>query len=69
LGKDIYLNNLNNSYFKKEYDWLVKNASLYGFYQVYTSKENGREGYNIEKWHWSYNLLQKKYLKFYNEKY
>lgn len=71
-GTDIDLNNLNNSYFekgggKKEYNWLVNNANRYGFYQVYTSKENGRKGYNMEKWHWSYMPLAKKYLKFYNE--
>lgn len=71
-GTDIDLNNLNNSYFengqgKKEYDWLVKNANAYGFYQVYTSKTNGRTGYNLEKWHWSYLPLASAYLKFYND--
>ena len=70
-GTDIDLNNLNNSYFengtgKKEYDWLIENANIYGFYQVYTSKEDGRKGYNKEKWHWSYIPLSEKYLKFYN---
>lgn len=70
-GTDIDLNNLNNSYFeagkgKKEYDWLVKNASIYGFHQVYTSKKDGRKGYNMEKWHWSYLPLSQKYLTFYN---
>ena len=71
-GTDMDINNLNNSYFekgkgKKEYEWLVKNAAKYGFYQVYTSKENGRTGYNTEKWHWSYIPLAKEYLHFYNE--
>lgn len=71
-GTDIDINSLNNSYFtkgkgKKEYDWLVKNASKFGFYQVYTSKENGRTGYNEEKWHWSYVSLSSIYLKYYNE--
>ena len=70
-GTDIDLNNLNNSYFnkdqgKKEYEWLVKNANNYGFYQVYTPKESGRTGYNLENWHWSYLPLAKKYLDFYN---
>ncbi|MCG8795371.1 M15 family metallopeptidase [Tenacibaculum finnmarkense] len=69
-GTDIDLNNLNNSYFdtgkgKKEHDWLLKNAPLYGFYQVYTSKDMGRKGYHMEKWHWSYLPLSKKYLSFY----
>lgn len=70
-GTDIDINNLNNSYFengkgKKEYDWLVKNANTYGFYQVYTSKEQGRTGYNLENWHWSYLPLASKYLVYYN---
>ncbi len=71
-GTDMDINNLENSYFakgkgKKEYDWLVKNAKNYGFYQVYTSKANGRTGYNEEKWHWSYVPLSSVYLKFYNK--
>ncbi|APG66485.1 MULTISPECIES: M15 family metallopeptidase [Tenacibaculum] len=71
-GTDIDLNNLNNSYFdkgigKKEYDWLVKNANKYGFFQVYVSKVNGRKGYNIERWHWSYIPLSGEYLKHYRK--
>ena len=71
-GTDIDLNNLNNSYFEKvrgieEYQWLVTNANAYGFYQVYTSKNEGRKGYNLERWHWSYIPLSEKYLKFYND--
>jgi LAS superfamily LD-carboxypeptidase LdcB len=71
-GTDIDLNNLNNSYFengtgKKEYDWMIESANIYGFYQVYTSKEDGRKGYNLEKWHWSYMPLSEKYLNYYNE--
>lgn len=70
-GTDIDMNNLNNSYFekgkgKKEYDWLVQNANQFGFYQVYTNKENGRTGYNLERWHWSYIPLAKQYLNYYN---
>jgi len=69
-GTDIDLNNLNNSYFengkgKKEYNWLVNHANNFGFYQVYTNKENGRTGYNLEKWHWSYLPLAKGYLNYY----
>lgn len=71
-GTDMDLNNLNNSYFekgkgKKEYEWLLKNANDFGFYQVYTNKENGRTGYNLEKWHWSYLPLASKYLNYYNQ--
>jgi len=70
-GTDIDLNNLNNSYFetgtgKKIYDWLKENGNNYGFYQVYTDKTNGRTGYNLERWHWSYLPLSSKYLEAYN---
>ncbi len=56
-GTDMDLNNLNNIFFekgdgKKIYDWLVKNASGFGFAQPYTA---GRpHGYQEERWHWSY---------------
>ncbi|WP_246067758.1 M15 family metallopeptidase [Changchengzhania lutea] len=71
-GTDIDLNNLNNTFFengegKKIYDWLKEHANAYGFHQVYTSKENGRTGYNLERWHWSYIPLASQCLKFYNE--
>ena len=72
-GTDVDLNNLNNSYFekgrgKREYNWLVNNANKYGFHQVYTSKMNGRKGYNMEKWHWSFIPLSKEYLNYFNDK-
>ena len=71
-GTDIDLNNLNNDYFSegkglKEYNWLVENASKFGFYQPYTTKENGRTGYYEEKWHWSYLPLSSIYLNYYNQ--
>lgn len=71
-GTDMDINNLNNSYFekgkgKKEYNWLINNGNEYGFYQVYTSKNNGRTGYNLEKWHWSFLPLASNYLDFYNK--
>ena len=71
-GTDIDLNSLSNSYFssgkgKDIYNWLKKNAHKFGFYQAYTSKDNGRKGYNEEKWHWSYAPLASIYLKFYNQ--
>lgn len=70
-GTDIDLNSLNNSYFNtgkglKTYLWLKKHANSFGFYQVYTNKNNGRTGYNEEKWHWSFVPLASKYLEFYN---
>jgi LAS superfamily LD-carboxypeptidase LdcB len=71
-GTDLDLNSLRNDYFstgkgKQEYDWLKKNAREFGFHQVYTSKDDGRTGYNEEKWHWSYLPLSSIYLKFYNQ--
>ena len=71
-GTEIDLNNLENSYFeegkgKAEYEWLVKNAPRFGFFQVYTSKDSGRTGYSEEKWHWSYLPLARHYLQAYNE--
>jgi len=58
-GTDIDLNALNNTYFEqgkglKVYQWLRHNAATYGFFQPYTSKAQGRTGYEEEKWHWSY---------------
>jgi D-alanyl-D-alanine carboxypeptidase len=59
-GTDIDLNNLNNEYFesgtgKAIYDWLTAHAAEYGFCQPYSPKgENRPEGYNEERWHWSY---------------
>jgi LAS superfamily LD-carboxypeptidase LdcB len=71
-GTDIDLNSINNSYFHsgkglKAYQWLKTYANAYGFYQVYTEKDQNRTGYNLEKWHWSYLPLASKYLAFYNK--
>lgn len=72
-GTDMDLNSLSNSYFSsgkglKVYEWLIENANTFGFYEVYTKKNNLRTGYNLEKWHWSYLPLANKYLKFYNNR-
>ncbi len=59
-GTDIDLNAFTNDYFekgdgKKLYEWLQANGSLYGYCQPYTAKNDARpDGYNEEKWHWSY---------------
>jgi len=38
-----------------EYEWLVRHAPSFGFCQPYTAKDDKRpNGYNEEKWHWSY---------------
>lgn len=59
-GTDIDLNSFDNAFFEKGkgkimYDWLTENASKYGYCQPYTPKGPNRpDGYNEEKWHWSY---------------
>jgi zinc D-Ala-D-Ala carboxypeptidase len=59
-GTDIDLNDLNNPYFEKGvgkqiYDWLVAHAHEYGYCQVYSTMGPERpNGYQEEKWHWSY---------------
>jgi len=59
-GTDIDINNLNNSYFAtgqglKEYNWLVEHGPQFGFCQVYSPKgKNRQNGYEEEKWHWSF---------------
>ena len=72
-GTDMDFNNLNNPFFekgegKKIYDWLVAHAWEYGFCNVYSEKgENRPNGYNEEKWHWSYLPLAKGFLAQYKE--
>ncbi|TAK44525.1 MAG: D-alanyl-D-alanine carboxypeptidase family protein [Saprospiraceae bacterium] len=59
-GTDIDLNDLDNFTFeqgpgKPVYDWLKAHAHEFGFCQPYSKKGPDRpEGYNEEKWHWSY---------------
>jgi D-alanyl-D-alanine carboxypeptidase len=73
-GTDIDLNDLNNPYFekgtgKKIYDWLVNNASEYGFCQVYSPQDESRPyGYLEEKWHWSYLPVARRLTNLYKEK-
>lgn len=71
-GTDIDINALNNAYFDKgnglkEYEWLVKNAPGFGFCQPYSPKGTERpDGYNEEKWHWSYLPISKALTEQYN---
>jgi zinc D-Ala-D-Ala carboxypeptidase len=71
-GTDVDLNSLDNDYFLsgdglKIYRWLSAHAYEYGFCQPYSSKANGRKGYEEEKWHWSYLPLSKPLLNEYNQ--
>ncbi len=69
-GTDIDLNDLNNGYFAggeglEVYKWLTAHAAEYGFCQPYTAKGAERpEGYEEEKWHWSYLPLATKLTDF-----
>lgn len=62
-GTDMDLNAFNNEFFEKGeglkiYTWLTANAAKFGFCQPYSPKDDARpNGYNEEKWHWSYLLL------------
>ena len=59
-GTDIDMNSIKLHYFetaegKKMYEWLQENAHRFGFHQPYTAFNKYRQdGYNEEKWHWSY---------------
>ena len=70
-GTDIDINGANLKYFetdagKKEYNWLQKNASAFGFCQTYNLRGSVRpNGYNQEKWHWSYMPLAKTFMEEY----
>lgn len=69
-GTDVDFNAFENDYFKQgkglaEYTWLKNNAAHFGFYQPYTSKSNGRTGYEEERWHWSYRPLSLKLTELY----
>ncbi len=70
-GTDIDINNANPQYFNTEqgekvYNWMKENAWAFGFCQPYTEKSTARpEGYNEEKWHWSYLPLAKTFTEEY----
>jgi LAS superfamily LD-carboxypeptidase LdcB len=70
-GADIDINEANPEYFEGEngeevYEWLTKNAFLFGFCQPYNLKGSNRPtGYSEEKWHWSYLPLAKNFTQEY----
>ncbi|MEI6123371.1 MAG: M15 family metallopeptidase [Bacteroidota bacterium] len=72
-GTDIDLNSMDDKYFAtpvgiKVYDWLCSNASKYGFCNPFNSKNDRPNGYDEEKWHWSYMPLAKNFLHEYEKK-
>jgi len=64
-GTDLDLNNFNNAWFEsgeglKLFQWLEAHAHEYGFCRPYNKKDSNRpQGYNEEKWHWSYTPLSR----------
>jgi LAS superfamily LD-carboxypeptidase LdcB len=71
-GTDIDINNTRPEYFatsqgRNVYAWLQNNAHNYGFCQTYAQQNPAGEGYSIEKWHWSYMPLGKKFLDVYRQ--
>ncbi len=70
-GTDIDINSFNPEYFnsgrgQKEYQWLIDNAHKYGYCQTYTEKGKERpDGYEEEKWHWTYLPVAKPLLMFF----
>lgn len=59
-GTDIDLNSFDNEWFDTGegltlYNWMLAHAGKFGYCQPYTIKGESRpDGYNEEKWHWSY---------------
>lgn len=72
-GTDIDINSFSPFYFNsgrgaKEYEWLVDNAHKFGFCQTYTEKGKERpDGYEEEKWHWTYMPIAKPLLMFFKK--
>ncbi len=69
-GTDIDFNSFENNWFEsgeglKLFNWLEQHAPDYGFCRPYTSKDDSRpDGYNEEKWHWSYTPIANDYTKY-----
>jgi LAS superfamily LD-carboxypeptidase LdcB len=72
-GTDIDINSIDTAYFETPegilvYEWLTKNASRYGFCQPFNINDSLKNGYEEEKWHWSYMPLSSIFLKAYGKK-
>jgi D-alanyl-D-alanine carboxypeptidase len=70
-GTDVDFNALEDLYFskgegRKVYLWLLVNAPKFGFCQPYTAIDINRpNGYQEEKWHWTYVPLSARFTKNY----
>lgn len=65
-GTDFDINELTVTYYQsgegaKLYQWMLANASKYGFCLVYNKGRSS--GYQFEPWHWSYKPLASTFLK------
>ena len=62
-GTEIDINSFSNRWFAagkglRLFKWMNNNAAKYGFHRPYTVKNKSRpNGYNEEKWHWSFTPL------------
>ena len=52
IGPEKAISRIENFYKTKEYKWLKKNASKYGFYLSYPTRNN--KGVIFEPWHWHF---------------
>ncbi len=72
-GTDFDINSVEDSYFEetqgqREYAWLSEHAGTFGFFQPYTAKGKSRQqGYEEEKWHWSFGAESERFLEQYNQ--
>ena len=73
-GSDMDLNSFDNEWFetgegRQLWDWLEANAPTYGFCRPYTAKGSERpDGYQEERWHWSYMPLSSYFMSMAEEK-
>jgi zinc D-Ala-D-Ala carboxypeptidase len=72
-GTDIDINSIDTAYFEtpegiRVYEWLAKNAYRYGFCQPFNPKDKRTNGYEEEKWHWSFMPLANAFLHAYQKK-
>lgn len=72
-GTDLDINSVEPAYFatpegEQLFAWLQEHAAGFGFARPYTAKGLERpDGYEEEKWHWSYLPLSKPMLTVYNK--
>lgn len=54
-GMVVDFSPINSGFAKtKGYQWLLKNANKYGWYQTFTAHYSAKSGVSEESWHWKY---------------